>query len=381
MTPWSFLAPGIVAVVLLVTSPTRQTSASPATLSDVVFVASTPCDQDVRRMLTIPPGAGCDFIRWRLTLDAAGQQRFSLEIQFGEAQPNTLGFVGGGRRASLEGRFAIVRSETGSGDIYRLEPAGSALPIPLLEVNDNLLHVLSAEGRLLGGNGGWSYTLNRERPAQAVANPAFRLLSSRAIAPRGDVIFDGRTPCREIASRIGIPAGTTCFKVKWNLTLKVGAKTAAAGTYTLRRTGHRSEAITGRWEVRALGNNAPQIYTLDPGTPGSLSFLTVDDDALFMMDEHGRLLTGNGDFSYTLDRRASDGPTPSRVSREAPNSPRGESGISSPSPGVRTVIPAAARWFDRCPFSLDACRPSLEENHASLIPSLSAPYCRLAGSV
>lgn len=300
MTYRSFAAACTAALV--VAAPAVDSSAPPASGADRVFVASTPCDEYVRHLLTIPRTAGCDFVRWRLALEAGDEERFTLGIHFGAAQPNTLGFVGAGHKVSLKGRAAIVRGP-GDAQIYRLQPDDSARVISLLEVTDNLLHVLTAEGRLLGGNGGWSYTLNREQHAAAVPNPRFRLTTSPAAARTGEVRFDGRTPCREIAARIGISPDVNCFKVKWNLLLKAHPTTGEPATYTLRRTGHRNEAIEGRWEIRAGGGTDPLIYTLDPGTPRSLSFLALDDWALFMLDEEGRLLTGNGDFSYTLDRR------------------------------------------------------------------------------
>ncbi len=281
--------------------------ASHAAVRETTFVASTPCDAAIRPVVGVPRDVTCDFIRWHLSLQVTPPRRFSLTINFGEAQPNTLGFIGGGRTVTFDGMVEVVR-QTGRGEpaaIYRLDRSTPAPSITFLEVNGNLLHLLDRDGHLQVGDGGWSYTLNREPPIPSAPNPFFWLVSGAVDDVPVHAVFEGRTPCREIAPRIGLAAETGCFKVKWKLTLNRDPRTHEPTTYALERTGHRDAPIEGRWVVASDGraNGRPVTYQLDPDSPAtSLSFLAVGDAVLFFLDERGRLLTGNGDFSYTLNR-------------------------------------------------------------------------------
>jgi len=47
-----------------------------------------------------------------------------------------------------------------------LESSAASHPLSLGKVDENLLHILDVDGRLMPGNSSWSYTLNRisERP-------------------------------------------------------------------------------------------------------------------------------------------------------------------------------------------------------------------------
>jgi hypothetical protein len=224
-------------------------------------------------------------------------------VQFGEGQPNTLNFRGGGETRTLSGTFD-TDMRAAPRLVYRLRRPGAAREIRLVRLNDNLLHLLGAHGRLLAGNAGWSYTLNRARPTSS-RNPTYRLVSDAQRASAAQTVFEGRTPCRELASRIGLQ-NTGCFKLKWRLTLRRDPRVPGTGTYTLERTGHRHAALQGRWDVAAAASaDGPLIYRLDPHQPSpTLSFLAVDDSVLFFLDEQNMLLTGNGDFSYTLNRSA-----------------------------------------------------------------------------
>lgn len=272
------------------------------------FVASTPCDAAAKSLLAIAPGEACDFVRWNLSI-REDVREFALRVQFGEAQPNTLGFTGGGETRSFSGTYEIAtRADTGgTRTIYRLGRGPSQPPIALLEVNDNLFQILDAHGEPMLGNGGWSFSLNREQPIRPAPNPAFTLTSRPFETGAVQTVFEGRTPCREVAVRVGLETVAGCFKVKWNLTLNRDPATHRPTTYQLDRTGHRGAPIVGRWAVvEAAGlDNAPAIVRLDPGSPTSLSFLALDDSLLFFLDENDRLLPGNGDFSYTLNRRSS----------------------------------------------------------------------------
>ena len=64
--------------------------------------------------------------------------------------------------------------------------------------------------------------------------------------------------------------------------------------------------VEGTWDlVSGSGRNENAlICRLDPDKPDlSMSFLVGDDNVLFFLDKDDRLMTGDGDFSFTLDRK------------------------------------------------------------------------------
>jgi len=266
----------------------------------LVYVASTPCDAGIKSVLTIPVDLKCDFIRWELTLNAA-PKTFSLGIIFGQGEPNTPGFRGGGQRLSFTGRVEIEKRE--KREIYLLKSTQPATQVSLIKINENLFHILTPESRLMVGTGGWSYTINRQEPVTQIV--AALATNGSTKAPAAQMVFVGRTPCREIEWYIEVPPNTDCPKIKWKLTLFSDPVTKEPTTYTLSRTLHRSSLIEGKWRItRGDGANfAALVYQLDPDKPErSISLALADQDLLLFLDKNGRPLTGNADFSYTLNR-------------------------------------------------------------------------------
>jgi hypothetical protein len=137
-------------------------------LPGIVFNGSTPGNDEVKSLLNIPAETNVDFIRWKLTLLDKGPNRFAfhLTVDFGEAQPNTSGLKGGGEKRSFDGQYYIVRSGIWGDhhNVYQLESRALSGRISLVRLSDNVLHLLSRRAELMVGNGGWSYTLNRQEP-------------------------------------------------------------------------------------------------------------------------------------------------------------------------------------------------------------------------
>ena len=75
--------------------------------SEIVLVARTPGDSLVKSLLTIHPDTKVDFIRWDLTLKKGenDSKTFLLNINFGEGQANTSGFIGGGQKTYFRGEI------------------------------------------------------------------------------------------------------------------------------------------------------------------------------------------------------------------------------------------------------------------------------------
>ena len=78
-------------------------------------------------------------------------------------QPNTTGF-NKGSDVELKGNWSIIKgtaSEPGA-IIYQLNINKSSQPLYFLKLHNDLLHLLDNEKKLMIGNPGWSYTLNRD---------------------------------------------------------------------------------------------------------------------------------------------------------------------------------------------------------------------------
>jgi hypothetical protein len=158
------------------------------------------------------------------------------------------------------------------------------------------------------GNGGWSYTLNRN---PAVANSSLPTASPAAAdSPKtAQVIFDGRTPCREIADIAGLSMGADCFKIKWRITLNRDPATFQPTTFTIDSTFARDKPIQGKWTETKTGDAV--IYRLAPDARAKpVSLVLADDDLLLFLDRNDRPLTGNEDFSFTIERRPPTGSVP-----------------------------------------------------------------------
>lgn len=250
------------------------------------FIGSTPADPVVRSFLGISLQDSVDFIRWKLVLL---DDRYRLQCNYGIGKPNTNGFYNGGKKIELSGRIEKEKNYFGL--------KNGATTLKVVELNDNLLHLLDADNQLLVGGGGWSYTLTYVNPS-----PSDQINIVAKPGPLKDsMVFDGRTPC-------GIPGviapGTLCYKLKWRIVLYANAEKNGPGSYKALGTAWRKEnGKTGTWNI-STGKNGRIIYQLnDEKGNGILYLLKADENILLFTDANGNLLTGDEDFSYTLNRR------------------------------------------------------------------------------
>lgn len=156
-----------VALFLIVESSCSQRN-NPGKASVLgVFVATTPCSQGTRPVPAIPVGADCEFIKWSLTLyqDESGKTpaTYQLHCGYGLPKQGTTGFTGGGKEIEMEGKWSISKGTHSNPDaiVYRLEDDKTGKAVLLLRLNDDLLHLLDSDRRLMIGNGAWSYSLSR----------------------------------------------------------------------------------------------------------------------------------------------------------------------------------------------------------------------------
>jgi hypothetical protein len=138
------------------------------------FEGSTPCSNIIRPLNKIPEEADCKWnecaciiVEWKLTLfsDPVSHQpttfklssinRFSVKETNMYSQPGT--------KAEAEGTWSIVHgTKTDPGAIvYKLNPGKPAISLSFLKLNENLIHILAPDGKLMIGDEFQSYTLNR----------------------------------------------------------------------------------------------------------------------------------------------------------------------------------------------------------------------------
>lgn len=277
----------ILAICILLNASCVKASTSSTEIS---FIASAPGDDEIKSAFRIPVEKKVDFIRWNLILNQDG--KFNLHISYGESQPNTNGFKGGGERLSFSGKF-IVKD-----NIYELKSENFSTPISLIKLNENLLHLLTSDRKLMIGNGGWSYTLNKKDFGKNV--PAVWKSSVNQTAHES--IFDGRTPCAEIAKQYNLQVSNECTKIKRRLTLFRDAMTNEPTKFSLRWIQFSPNLIEGTWMIKRNGDSIIYQLKLNPNGE-TLSFLVGDENVLFFLDQENQPLTGNSDFSFTLNRK------------------------------------------------------------------------------
>lgn len=118
-------------------------------------------------------------------------------------------------------------------------------------------------------------------------------------------VFDGRTPCHELARQLDEKVGPECIKIKWRLTLYKNLVTGNSGTYTLQGFIYKRESPRiGKWRILNGTKADPHaiVYQLDDPVGESLFLQRADDNILFFLSPQKELLVGNRDFSYTLNR-------------------------------------------------------------------------------
>lgn len=253
------------------------------------YVGSTPAHAVVREFLQISLTDSIDFIRWKLQI---GPEVYRLQCRYGLAQPGTPGFSNE-RTVAFEGPLARAQHH------YSLKHRGR--DITILEVNANVLHFLDRNNGLLVGNGGYSYALNSTDP---VATGAVHLRPVQAPV-KGPLVFEGRTPCRDLPALLGLSKSEACNKMKWYFLFYTDSATGAPSHFLMGGMGYRKETMArGRWQIvtEEDGRIFYRVYFDQWVRP--LNLLKGDDNILFFTGADGRLLVGNEDFSYTLNRRS-----------------------------------------------------------------------------
>jgi hypothetical protein len=286
-------------------------SSSTTDTSEIVLVGSTPGDKEIKDLLSIPSNGNIDFIRWNLKLNNAKTNQnsfFKLDIAFGETKPNTLGFTNGGEKRSYEGTIRVSKNKNSNmgSEIYHLKSPGFSNEISIIKISENLFHLLTSQNELMVGNGGWSYSLNRKDP---VGSNIFLISSSVSDHKLSQLVFEGRTPCQEIANEHPeMNTSRSCFKLKWKLTLNWDSANHLPTIYTIRKVvDNKPNDVSGKWTIIKGSPTNPETitYKIEPDQPDeSISFLVADDNILFFLGKNGEHYSGNENFSFVLNRKS-----------------------------------------------------------------------------
>lgn len=243
------------------------------------YTGSTPAAPAVRFFLGIPFSDSIDFIRWKIIIS---DDKYSLKCQYGISKPNTNGFMNDGKKVELNGEVKKEKS------YYYLRNGNKTLKV--LEINEDLLHLLNDNNSLLTGNGGWNYTLNNDMPLHSDKVN----LTPEQKTLKDSTAFQGKTPCFQFGR---IRGNTTCYKLKWFFVLY--AKDNKPTTYLMNATVFSHVKKAGVWSI-ITGKDGRTVYKLDADNNESLYLLKLDENTLVFTDEQGKLMVGNEDFSYTL---------------------------------------------------------------------------------
>lgn len=118
-------------------------------------------------------------------------------------------------------------------------------------------------------------------------------------------VFDGRTPCQDLAAQLQETVSTECIKIKWRLTLYQDSVSGNPTTYSLVGFTHqRGNPQTGNWKITkgTFTDKDATVYELEQSGRAPLFFQKLDDNILYFLNKDRKLLVGNRDFSHTLNR-------------------------------------------------------------------------------
>jgi hypothetical protein len=126
--------------------------------------------------------------------------------------------------------------------------------------------------------------------------------------------FVGSTPGGALTREFlgGLPADAPCHYVLWQLTLKTNSPATydVVARYHIPARGNTNQSVAGpsvtsrgTWEIVKDASPNGVVYRLTPDkSPRSLSFVTVGENLLHVLNPDGTLMVGNGGWSYTLNR-------------------------------------------------------------------------------
>ena len=285
----------------------------------VEYVGSMLCEAGTGEFLGQPAtNLSCHNIRWRLTLatNQSTAPTFTIIARYRVATRSHPNRSEDGPEVTARGTWETLRGAKGHPNavVYRLKAEGSERSLSFTKIGEHCLHLLTTDGSLAIGNGGWSYTLHRADRAEKLVDAAEAStapdmsyqISPLAKGPSVFGVFEGRTPCHGISGELKMAQHAGCTKAKWRVTLFQNPETGVPTTYKIEGTLFRRTLREGSWATsRGTANNPnATVYALN-GTDSqpALFLLKGDDNVLFFLNGTREPMVGNAEFSYTLNRR------------------------------------------------------------------------------
>ncbi len=155
----------VLCVCCMAISSCSQTNSSKNSAPTHVFVGSTPCNTEVNSLLKIPSTDTCVFMKWELNMIKGNNQPgvFKLLISYGDYQPNTMNFLGGGKSISLTGKLttSYVTKENSKHTVYHLISDKQQPELLFSEFDNNILHLIDSSMKFIKGDASFGFVLNR----------------------------------------------------------------------------------------------------------------------------------------------------------------------------------------------------------------------------
>ena len=146
-------------------SSCSQTGSSRKLDATDVFVGSTPCNHTVNALLKISSADTCVFMKWQLNMFNKDNQKgsFKLLISYGDYQPNTMHFLGGGKSLNLAGKLTTnyYIKNNSRYTIYHLIGDKNEPELLFVELDNNILHLIDNNMKFIKGDASFGFVLNR----------------------------------------------------------------------------------------------------------------------------------------------------------------------------------------------------------------------------
>jgi hypothetical protein len=280
--------------------------AAPSWAEGGVFTGTTPCDPAVKRFLLIPSAEKCERVRWNLTL-ALDEKTSKPSTAIASVEYGLRGKAL--KKLKREGTWSLG---VGAGDhtdaaVYELK-RGKAT-IALWKITDDVVYLLDANRKLMSGNARYGYSLShpgtevQTDPVEA-APEGTATYQSPAAGANVFGMFEGRTPCAG-AALLGVESPAGCVNIPWRVTLFRNPGTRKLTNYRLEGAlfpkGAREGAVTAL--PGTPFDATAEVYRLETTeTNQAVYLMRGDDNVLFLLDSGGKLLLGDRDNGYALNR-------------------------------------------------------------------------------
>ena len=157
----------IVLMCCITITSCSQNNASNTNLITDIFAGGTPCNSIVNTALKIPASDTCEYMKWELTIFGKDSS-FKLLISYGAYQPNTMFFLNGGKSMRIAGKLKTTHCTRNNTKykILHLVDDEKRPEVLFIELDNNILHLIDSNMKLIKGDPGMGFVLNRVNSSQ-----------------------------------------------------------------------------------------------------------------------------------------------------------------------------------------------------------------------